>query len=95
MNWLSAFGNQSIGASVSASVLPMNIQYLFPLLAGLISFLCKGLSQKSSPVPQFESTNALALSLLHGPTLTSVYDYWKSHCFDYMNLCQQSDVSAF
>ena len=35
------------------------------------------------------------LSLLYGPTLTSIYDYWKNHSFDYMDLCQQSDVSAF
>ena len=26
---------------------------------------------------------------------TSIYDYWKNHSFDYMDLCQQSDVSAF
>ena len=38
MNWLFTSGGQSIGASASASVLPMNIQGLFPLgLAGLIS----------------------------------------------------------
>ena len=36
-------GGQSIGASASASVLPMNIQCLFPLrLTGLISLLSKG-----------------------------------------------------
>ena len=35
------------------------------------------------------------LSLLYGPALTSVYDYWKNHSFAYMDLCQQSDVSAF
>ena len=36
-------GGQSIGASASASVLPMNIQGWFPLgLTGLISLLCKG-----------------------------------------------------
>ena len=28
-------------------------------------------------------------------TLTSVHDYWKNHDFDCMDLCQQSDVSAF
>ena len=32
-------------------------------------------------------------SLLYGPTLTSIHDYWKSHSFDYMDLCQQSNVS--
>ena len=37
-------GGQSIGASASASVLPMNIQDWFPLgLTGLISLLSKGL----------------------------------------------------
>ena len=52
-------------------------------------------TQESSPVPQFESISSLALSLLYGPTLTSVHDYWKNHSFDYMDLCWQSDISAF
>ena len=40
-----ASGGQSIGASASASVLPMNIQDWFPLgLTGSISLLSKGLS---------------------------------------------------
>ena len=51
--------------------------------------------QESSPAPQFKSINSLALSLLHGPTLTSIPDCWKSHSFDYMDLCQQSDVLTF
>ena len=39
-------GGQSTGASASASVLPMNIQHLFPLgLTGLISSQSKGLSR--------------------------------------------------
>ena len=39
-------GGQSIGASISASALPMNIQDWFPLgLTGLISLLFKGLSR--------------------------------------------------
>ena len=32
---------------------------------------------KSPPTPQFKRTNSLALSLLYGPTLTSIHDYWK------------------
>ena len=44
MNWLFGSGDQSIGASASASVLPMNIQYLFPLgWTCLISLQSKGL----------------------------------------------------
>ena len=46
MSQLFASGGQSIGASASASVFPMNIQGLFPLgLTGLISLLSKGLSR--------------------------------------------------
>ena len=45
MSWLFASGGQNIGASASASVLPMNIQDWFPLgLTGLI-LLSKGLSR--------------------------------------------------
>ena len=29
------------------------------------------------------------------PTVTSIHDYWKNHSFDYKDLCQQSNVSAF
>ena len=55
-------GGQSTGAS--ASVLQVNIQDWFPLgLTGLI-FLHPRDSQESSPAPQFESINSLALSLV-------------------------------
>ena len=43
MIWLFTSGDQRIGASASASVLPMNIQGLFPLvLTGLISLQVQG-----------------------------------------------------
>ena len=46
MSWLFASGGQSIGASTSASVLPMSIQDWFPLgLTCLISLQPKGLSR--------------------------------------------------
>ena len=46
MSWLFVSGCKSIGASASASVLPMNIQDWFPLrLIGLISLLSKELSR--------------------------------------------------
>ena len=47
-------------------------------------------SQESFPIPQFKSINFSWLSLLYGPTLTSVHDYWKNHSFDYTDLCWQS-----
>ena len=69
--------------------------------SGLISFridsdlLAVQGTLKSSVALQFESTNSSVFSLLCGPTLTSIYDCWKNHSFDYMDLCWQSDVSAF
>ena len=46
MSQFFASGGQSIGASASASVLPINIQDWFPLvLTGLISLQSKGLSR--------------------------------------------------
>ena len=46
MSQLFTSGGQSIGATASASVFPMNIQCWFPLgLTGLISLLPKGLSR--------------------------------------------------
>ena len=75
-----ASAGQSIGASASASVFPMNIQDWFPLgLTGFISLLSKGLSRV------FSNTTVqkhLFGTQLYGPTLTSLHDYWKNHSFD-------------
>ena len=37
--------------------------------------------KKSPPAPQFKSINSIAVSLLYGPALTSMHDYWKNHSF--------------
>ena len=67
----------------------------FPLgWTGWISFSPRD-SQESSPTPQFKSINSSVLSFLYSPTLTSIYDYWKNHSLDQMDLCWQSNVSAF
>ena len=77
-------GGQSIGASASASVLPMNTQVWFPLgLTGLISLQSKGFS-KASPPPQYESMSSSVLSLPYGSTETFKHDYWKD------DMCAQS-----
>ena len=66
--------------SFSFSVSPSNEH------SGLISFRIDWFdllaAQESSP-PQFKSISSSVLSLLYGPTLTSTYDYWKNHSFDY------------
>ena len=95
MSWLFTSGGQSIGVSVSASVLPKNIQGWLPLgLTGWISLQSRGLS-RSFPEPWFKSINSSVLSFLYSSTLTCIHDYWKNHSFDYMDLCWQNNVSAF
>ena len=94
MSWLFTSGGWSIGASATASVLPMSIQDWFPFRLTWSPCSPRD-SQGSSPTPQFKSINSLALTFLYGPTLTSIYNYWKNHNFNYMDLCQRSDVSAF
>ena len=82
--------------SFSFSISPSN-EY-----SGLISFRMDWLdllavqeTQESSPTSQFKSINSSALSFLYSLTLTSIHDYWKNHSFDSVDLCWQSNVSAF
>ena len=88
ISWLFASGGQSIGALASASVPPMNSQDWFSLgLTHLISLQSKGLSGVFSNAAvqkhQFFSTH------IHTWLLE------KNHSFDYTDLCQQRNVSAF
>ena len=77
-------GGQSIRASASASVLPMNIQDWFPLGLTIHRTL------EFSLAPQFESINSLTLSLLYGPTLTSILDYWENYIWlESLDTCSQ------
>ena len=55
----------------------------------------QGTRQESPPIPQFKSINSTALSFLHSLTLTSIQDHWKNQSLDEMDLCWQSNVSAF
>ena len=73
---------QSIGASASTSVLPMNTQDWFPLgWTGWTSLQSKGPSRVFS-TPQFKSISSSVLSFLDSPTVTSIHDYWKNHSRD-------------
>ena len=90
-----ASGGQRFGVSASASVLPMNIRDWFSLgWTGWISLQSKGLSRVFCNTTVWKH-QSLVLSLLYGPTLAPIHDYWKDHSFHYIDLCQQSDVSAF
>ena len=68
-----------------SGLIPFRIDW-FDLLA--VQGTLKSLLQHHSSQPQFLG------ALLYGPALISIH-YWKKHSFDSMDLCQQSDVSAF
>ena len=86
MSQLFASGGQSIGVSASTSVLPINIQDWSPLgWTGWIALQSKGLSRvfSSNTVQMYQFFD---ISLLYGPTFTSIHDYWENHSFDYGSL---------
>ena len=94
MNQLFASGGQSIGAS--ASVLPKNIQ-------GLISFRIDwfDLPAVQGTLKSFLQYHSSKASILQRLAFFMVQlsqfinDCWKNHSFDYTDLCQQSNISAF
>ena len=94
MSQFFASGSWSFGASASASIIPVNIQGWFPF-GSHWSCCCPRNSQESPLAPQFRGISSLVLSFLYGPILISIHDYWKSHSFDYADLCQLGDIFAF
>ena len=97
MSQLFAWDGQSIEVSALASVLPMNTQGWSPLRwTGWVSLQSRGLSRVfPNTTVHNRSINSSVLSHLYGPTLTSIHDYWKNHSFEYTDLCQQRNSSAF
>ena len=87
--------DQSIRASASASVLPMNIQGWFSLgLTRLISLKSKGLSRVfSSTIVRKHQFLGIQLSLCFKSHIRT----WllENYSFNCMDLCWQSDFSAF
>ena len=90
MSWLSTSGDQNIGALASASVLPkiglisFRINWFDLAVQGTLKSLLQHHSSKASII---RHSAFFMVQLFH--------DYWKNHSFDYTDLCQQSDVSAF
>ena len=86
---------QSIGVSATASVLPMNIQDWFPLgWTGWISLQSKRLSRVFSNTT-VQKHQFFSAQFFYSPTFTSIHDYWKNHSFYWLDLCWESNVSAF
>ena len=93
-------GCQSIGPSASASVLSKKIQGWFSLgMTHLISLLSRGLSRVFSSTVvqkcQFKCQFFGAQPSLWSNLPMHTWLLGKKHNFDYMDLCQQSNVSAF
>ena len=95
MSQLFTSSDQSIGASALTSV-PSN-EY-----SGLISFridwfnlLAVQGTLKSLLQHHGSKASVLQCSAFFMVQLLPIHDGWKNHSFDYVNLCQQSDVSIF
>ena len=83
--------------SFNFSISPSN-EYSELISFGIVLFGFLEVQGTLKSLLQHHSSKALillVLSLLYGPTLTSVHDNWKNHSFDYMDLCWQGVVSAF
>ena len=90
LSWPFTSCGQSVGASASTSVLTVNMNMHWNMnsmdwfslgLTGLISLQYKGLPRVFSNTT-VQRISSLVLSLLYGPTLRSIHDYWKNHRFD-------------
>ena len=97
MSWLFSSGGQNIGVSASMNTSPSNEH------PGLISFRMDWLDLLAvqgtlKSILQHHSSKASILwcsAFFIVQTLTSIHDYWKNHSFEKMDLCWQSNVSAF
>ena len=96
MSWLFASGRRSIGASASASVLPMNFQGWLPLgLTGLISLQSQG-TLKHLPQHHNQKASILCCSALFMVQISHPYmTPEKTITFTILTIISKSDVSAF
>ena len=95
MSWLFASGGRKY-QSVSFSISPSNVY------SGLTSFRIDGCDLLAvqgtlKSLLQHHSSKASVLwcSVFFMVLLIPLHDHWKNHSFHYMDLCWQSDVSAF
>jgi len=93
---LFALGAQSTGASASASILSNEYSGLIFFRIDWFDLLTVQGTLKS--ILQHHSSKASILrcsAFFNGSTLTSIHGHWKNHSLNYMDLCWQSNVSAF
>ena len=90
---LFASGGQSIGAL--ASSLPNKNSGMISFRIDWFDFLAVQGTLKSLLQHHDSKASVLWCLAFFIVQLTSLHDYWKNHSFDYMEVCQQSDVSDF
>ena len=84
--------SHQVAKRLKLQVLPMNSQSWLPL-TGLISLQSKGLTRAFSSITVWKH-QYFGAQITHGSTLTSIYDYWKIHSFDYTELCKALSRSS-
>ena len=93
MSQLFAAGGQSVGASTSASVFPMNTQGSF-LLDRLVWSPWYPKDSRVFSSTTIQKHQFFGTKPSYGLTHASRHDNWKIHSFNSRDLCQQSDVSV-
>ena len=84
---------QSFSFNISPSNKLLRTELIYD---GLVGYPCSLRDpQECSPTPQFKNIKSLALSFLYIQVFTAIYDYWRNHSLDKMDICWQSNVSAF
>ena len=81
---------QSIGVSASASA----NEYSRLISFRIDRFDLPAVQGTLKSLLQHHSSKVSMLSLLYGPTLTSIHDCWENHSFDYTDLCDFSKVMS-
>ena len=90
-----ALHNKALQWSFSLSISPFN-EYSVLISFRIDRFDLLAAQRIFNSILQHYSlkTNSLAFSLLHGPALTPIHNYWKNRALN-TDLCLQSDVFAF
>ena len=86
MSRLFTSGGQRIGASSLSISLSNKYSGLISFRTDWFDLLAAQGALKSPPITKFENINSLALNLLLDSTFTSIYDCWKNHSFDHLDL---------
>ena len=94
--WVSSSHQMTKFWSFSFCISPSNVySELISLTIDWLDLLAAQGAFRSPPAPHFKGINSLAFCLLYSPALAVICDHWEDLSLDYVNLCRQSNVSAF